>query len=418
MLPTALGKSRCQKKVPEASRKPWRNFGRSRSPRFLARLRRWSEGTRGAGPNGRSVRRTATAARKHSRARAVASWQALRTSPRHHKVPPPRIQRATQPLTSRAVSLFLEAIELFRSKRPGQLSSPISMEGAPRWVSSSETTVRCQRAPACPKPHATVCSPSSVPATRPPRHPLGGTRRRHRSATASTGRWRHRSWPTRAAPGPCGRAAFHSAPPGDGRARPWGLARATAPATLPTYSPRLAKPLAKGGRRREATARSAHRAADAATPRAPDRGKNPPSWPQTGRAPPAPRARLSGAYGERAPARGLHGAPRGAPGWGRGLQRPVRGDGGARGRPSASRGIGGPSHPRSRARGPRTPRRQGGRSPRWPRLSCGPSFCLMEPAMGGRQRSPMVGQDFRHRHADGAKDAVGLWAGLWNVALS
>jgi hypothetical protein len=33
-------------------------------------------------------------------------------------------------------------IELFRNKRPGKLSSKKAMEGANRWVYSSETSVR------------------------------------------------------------------------------------------------------------------------------------------------------------------------------------------------------------------------------------------------------------------------------------
>ena len=45
------------------------------------------------------------------------------------------------------------------------------MEGAKRWGYASETTVRGKREPACPKPHAPVCCPSSVPSLRQPRNP-------------------------------------------------------------------------------------------------------------------------------------------------------------------------------------------------------------------------------------------------------
>jgi hypothetical protein len=37
---------------------------------------------------------------------------------------------------------FTQIIELFRNKRQGKLSSKKAMEGAKRWVYSSETTVR------------------------------------------------------------------------------------------------------------------------------------------------------------------------------------------------------------------------------------------------------------------------------------
>jgi hypothetical protein len=36
----------------------------------------------------------------------------------------------------------LQALELFRNKRPGKLSSKKTMEGANPWVYKSETTVR------------------------------------------------------------------------------------------------------------------------------------------------------------------------------------------------------------------------------------------------------------------------------------
>src|SRR5947209_1734835 len=62
----------------------------------------------------------------------------------------------------------ISIIELFRNKRQGKLSSKKAMEGAHQWVYSSETTVRCKRSPACPKPHATLCGPSSLTCPRPP----------------------------------------------------------------------------------------------------------------------------------------------------------------------------------------------------------------------------------------------------------
>jgi hypothetical protein len=46
------------------------------------------------------------------------------------------------PLRHAALSTSPIAIELFRNKRQGKLSFKKAMEGAKRWVYSSETTVR------------------------------------------------------------------------------------------------------------------------------------------------------------------------------------------------------------------------------------------------------------------------------------
>jgi hypothetical protein len=43
---------------------------------------------------------------------------------------------------------------------------------------------------------------------------------------------------------------------------------------------------------------------------------------------------------------------------------------------------------------------------------------LLAHAMGGLKRSTIVVQGFRNRKAEFEDDAVGIWAGLWNFALS
>ena len=57
------------------------------------------------------------------------------------------------------------------------------MEGASRWDDTSETSVRCKLCPACPKPTATLCCPSSVRATAQP----SNTRRKTGAHPAHTG---------------------------------------------------------------------------------------------------------------------------------------------------------------------------------------------------------------------------------------
>ena len=43
---------------------------------------------------------------------------------------------------------------------------------------------------------------------------------------------------------------------------------------------------------------------------------------------------------------------------------------------------------------------------------------FIEHAIGGMKRSTILVHVFRNRKADFEDDAVGIWAGLWNVALS
>src|SRR5262249_56214509 len=105
----------------------------------------------------------------------------------------------------------------------------------------------------------------------------------------------------------------------------------------------------------------------------------------------------------------------GGGGWGGGGG---RGAGGARGRHAASRRawLDRPAkRPRQRTKPPTPPWRD---APQTAQTAWRHGRLVLEQALGGRHRESIVVPVFRTRTVACEEDAVGIWAGLWNFALS
>jgi len=314
------------------------------------------------------------------------------------------------------------------------------MEGAKRWGYASETTVRRKREPTCPKPHAPVCCPSSVPSLRQPRNPClqqgsQPVRAGVNLAVAPQGpcppwpshdrvgsRMTKRLPPWLDAPGSGGwrapqpRQTCRSSPPCG--TIPWDLSSGCRSES--GRRRRLEQQRDQGG---SASAWMPPNGPSPVQPRRPNHesmpgGNQQPTRPKTVRALPHKLRVLLGRTLRGPQPADLRCNQAWPPALAGGTALQVRGVLGSRGRPSDYRGerIDLPTQkPRTRHKHPHP---HWSEAPQAAHTALRPVRLLIAHAMGGRQRSTIVGQVCRKRQADCEDDAVGICAGLWNFALS